>query len=567
MVDPVTGARVARKRKIALSVAGGFVAFLVLAAAALVFFVDVNAHKPRLETAASDALGMEVRIGGRMGIGLFPGFHIALEDVLVRSRGTDLLAAKNASLGIELLPLLHKEIRIGRIALQAPRIDIRRDHDGKFNFEEEPGRKRGKEGGALPSLDVGKISLSDASVSYEDLKSRERIRADSVDLEIGRLRYPGGKSADLLKELSFSAEISCKGLGTDNLSVSGLKLRIEGKNGKYGIRAVTATHAVYSAHDGKATADRLSMDVESISFDGGGKEANLRRMSLSGSGGVGEIRTKDLAVSGLKFAVAGMGGVFDFQPVAMRIFGGEGSGSIRADLSGPVPAYHVRYALSKFRFEEFLKALTPKKVAEGPLDFSANLSMRGKTAIEMKRTAGGEVSLRGENLTLQGIDLDRMLSRFEKSQSFNLVDVGAFFFAGPFGPALTKGYGFATIYEGAGGDGRIRKLVSNWKVERGVAHATDVAMATRENRIALKGSIDFAGERFNDLTVAWLDGKGCAKARQKIRGSFRNPEVEKVSFLQTVAGPVLTLLKQTKDFLSGGRCEVFYTGSVAPPEP
>ena len=567
MVDPVTGARETRKRKLALSVAGGFVAFLVLAAAALVFFVDVNAHKPRLETAASDALGMEVRIGGRMGIGLFPGFHVALEDVRIRNRGTDLVSARKAALGVELLPLLRKEVRIGRIALQGPRIDIRRDHDGKFNFEEEPGKKRGKEGGALPSLDVGKISLSDGTLLYKDDKSGEELQAASIELDMRGLRFPGGKSPEPLKNLSFGVDIICKELRMGNLSVSGLKFHAEGKNGVYAVRSAIAAHIVYSAQSGKMTASGLAMGVENLSFKSDGKEGLLRKMSLSGSGSVGEIRTKDLAVSGLKFEVVGKDGVFDFQPVAMRIFGGEGSGSLRADLSGPVSQYHVRYALSKFRFGEFLKALTPKKVAEGPLDFSANLSMRGKTAIEMKRTAGGEVALRGENLTLQGIDLDRMLSRFEKSQSFNLVDVGAFFFAGPFGPALTKGYGFATIYEGAGGDGRIRMLVSNWKVERGVAHATDVAMATRENRIALKGSVDFAGERFNDLTVAWLDGKGCAKARQKIRGSFHNPEVEKVSFLQTVAGPVLTLLKQTKDFLSGGRCEVFYTGSVTPPEP
>jgi len=36
-----------------------------------------------------------------------------------------------------------------------------------------------------------------------------------------------------------------------------------------------------------------------------------------------------------------------------------------------------------------------------------------------------------KNLTLNGRDLDQELSRFESSQHFNLVDVGAFFFAGP----------------------------------------------------------------------------------------------------------------------------------------
>ena len=124
------------KPKIALLAAGGLFALLVLAAVALVLFVDVNAHKPWLEAAASDALGMEVRIGGRLGIGLFPGFHVTLGDVRIRNRGLDVASAKEAILGIELLPLLHKEVRVVKIGMRRPRISIEQDSDGKFNFEE-----------------------------------------------------------------------------------------------------------------------------------------------------------------------------------------------------------------------------------------------------------------------------------------------------------------------------------------------------------------------------------------------------------------------------------------------
>src|SRR4030065_1911129 len=81
------GKRMANKRKIALFAAGGLLALLLLAVVALVLFGDVNAHKPRLEAASSDALGMEVRIGGRLGIGFFPGFHVTVEDVRIRNRG------------------------------------------------------------------------------------------------------------------------------------------------------------------------------------------------------------------------------------------------------------------------------------------------------------------------------------------------------------------------------------------------------------------------------------------------------------------------------------------------
>jgi len=482
----------ADKRKIALFTAGGLLALLILAAVALVLFVDVNAYKPRLEAALSDALGMEVRIGGRLGIGLFPGLHATLEDVRIRNRGADVASAKETSLGIELLPLLYKEVRVVKIGMKRPRISIEQDRNGKFNFEtpeEEAGKKTaGETGGMRFSLEVANISLSDGALFYADRKTGEDLEAGGFTLAVSRLRLTGGKHPGLLKNLSFAAEFACREFRKGSLAVSNLKLRIEGKDG-----------------------------------------------------------------------------VLDFKPVTMRIFGGQGSGSLRADLSGSVPIYDVRYSLSMFRIEDFFKTLSPQKIAEGSMDFSSSLSMRGTTANEMKRTANGEVSLRGKDLLVTGIDFDRVFSRYETSQSFNLVDVGAFFFAGPFAPLITKGYTFASLFRGSGGSSRIPALVSDWKVERGIARAVDVAMATSENRIALRGSLDFVNERFDDVSVAVIDGKGCARMRQKIRGSFRKPVVEKVSVLRSVTGPVLKLFKQAKELL-GGRCEVFYAGSVAPPK-
>jgi uncharacterized protein involved in outer membrane biogenesis len=557
------------KRKITLFAAGGLVALLFLTAVALVLFVDVNALKPRLEAAASDALGMEVRIGGRLGIGLFPGFHIVAADLRIRNRGADVASAKKTFLGIELLPLLHKEIRVVKIGMKQPRISIDQDRDGKFNFETpegEVGKKTAEEAkGTGFSLDVAKISLSDAALFYADKKTGEALEAGVFNLDVSRLQFTGGKTPDLPKHLSYTAEFSCKEFRKGSLAVSDLKLRIEGKDGLYRIDPVTAARLVYSGPDGKVQADRIALGVDNLAVGGDKKAGLLRRISFSGTAGIGEVRTEGLVVSDLKSAVTGKDGILDLHPVTMRLLGGHGSGSLRADCSGDVPQYRVRYSLSKFRIEEFLKTLSPKNAAKGPMDISATLSMRGKTANEMKRTADGEVSLRGENLTLDGVDLDKVFNRFEASQNFNLVDVGVFFIAGPFAPLITKGYGFASLFGGSGGSSRIGVVVSDWKVERGIALAKDVAMATNEHRVALVGSLDFPNERFDDVTMAVIDGKGCVKARQKIRGSFRKPEVEKVNVVLTVAGPVLRLFTQAKKLL-GGKCEVFYAGSVAPPK-
>jgi AsmA protein len=473
-----------RALKRRLFILGGAVGLLVLAALAALLAVGVDRYKPRLERAASDALGMEVRIGGRLSIGFFPGFHLTMEGGrIVDEHGTAVVSAKRASIQIELLPLLRRQIRLKRIELAGSRFSVERDSTGKLNVE-----RLKKAVALLSALDGASVSLSDATVLYADRRSGERLEATGLDLNVSRIRLSGRGSPRPLAGLSLAAEIAC-----------------------------------------------------------------------------GEIRTKAFSVAALKGSLAGKDGVFEFEPVTLRLFGGQATGSLRADVSGPVPLYQLRCSLPSFRIEEFLETLSPKKAVEGAMDFSASLSMQGKTANELVRTAGGEASLRGENLTLVGNDLDRTLSKFESSQKFNLVDVGAVFFAGPLGLAVTKGYGFASLFQGSGGSTSIGTLVSDWRVERGVAHAKDVALATPKNRLALQGGLDFVNQRFVDVTVAVIDAKGCARMRQSIHGSFAKPLVEKPRVLSSLAGPVVKLFRQAKSLFPAGPCEVFYSGSVAPP--
>jgi uncharacterized protein involved in outer membrane biogenesis len=470
--------------KIILLSVAGVIGLLILISVALLFLVDTGVYKPRLERAASEALGMEVHISGRLGITLFPDLQIRLDDVHIRNQGMDIASAKEAHIEISLRPLLHREVQILRIGLKHPRISIKRDRAGVFNYE-----KKGEAKGPFGPLELDHLSLTDGVFLYGDEQSGEGFEAGNFNLDVRSLRVAGGDRAELLKNLSFSAAFACP-----------------------------------------------------------------------------EIRTKRLAFSDVKLTCKGRDGIFALDPVTIRLLGGQGSGRIEADFSGSAPRYSLRSSLSKFRIEEYLKTVSSKKLAEGAMDFSANLSMRGNTAKEMMQSAGGEVSLRGENLTLYGNDLDREFARFESSQNFNLVDVGAFFFAGPIGLAVTKGYNFASIFQGSGGSSGIGKLFSDWKVERGVAQARDVAMATPKNRVALKGRINFVDERFDDVTIALIDARGCARVQQKIRGPFRKPVVEKPNVLISLAGPVLNLLRKTEDLLIGEKCKAFYTGSMPAPK-
>ena len=463
---------------------GVLIGVLALTAIALFLFLDINAYKPRLEAAVTNMTGMEVKADGPLGIGLFPNLLVTLKDVHVRNRGTEVITAREARIGVEFLPLLHKQVRIRQITLEQPSIFIEKGSDGRFNFERLVAAS-----GRLPDVNLGKVSFSAGKFRYTDKQSGTAFAAADCSLDASRLQLTDRKGPGIMKYLSVSAEVAC-----------------------------------------------------------------------------GEVRADNRTASDLKLSVAGQRGAFEFKPFTLDAFAGKGSGSIRADFSGTVPRYHVRYSLAQFHIEEFLKTLSPKNLAVGSMDFSANLSMQGKTLNELKRTLSGQLSLRGKNLILNGRDLDREFERYESSQNFNLVDVGALFLAGPVGLAVTKGYNFASILQGSEGRSEIRTLVSEWKVERGIAHSQDVAMATNENRVALQGGLDFVDQRFDHMTVALIDAKGCIRAQQEIHGAFKKPVLEKPNALKTLSGPLARLLGQLGKLFPGGMCEVFYAGSVAPPK-
>lgn len=304
------------------------------------------------------------------------------------------------------------------------------------------------------------------------------------------------------------------------------------------------------------------------------------RVRLSGKSGVDLMKNIDLnmsvectsvvrekiTIADLNFTVQGAKGLYHLRPVSMQLFGGRGLAEVKADFSTEQPHWLAHYRLNRFRVEKLLEIIQPKYTVQGIVDFSAQLSAHGNGWNSVQTTASGEAVLRGENLSLIGRDLDKELKRYDSTRNFNLVDASALFFAGPIGIAITKGYDFSKLFRGKGGTTSIQEVISHWRVEHGVAEAQDVAIATRENYLALQGGLDFVNKRFEHLTVALIDTRGCTRIRQKIRGPFRKPVVEKPNVIQAVTAPVRKLLYKAKEAFTGPHCELFYQGVLVTPD-
>lgn len=288
----------------------------------------------------------------------------------------------------------------------------------------------------------------------------------------------------------------------------------------------------------------------------------------------GSVRCQTVAYRQLSFSGPGFRLDMDadgwrFDELEGRLFEGQLGGYWTTSLEEAGAGHELEMTLVDFSFGHILRTFAPDEAGDGgqgEADFRIKGNSRGLRFDDMVRTLDGEAILSGEELVLFGQDLDAELERYETTQRFELVDAGAMFLAGPAGLAVARGYGFASLFQDSSDQTRIREVVSEWDIHSGVATARDVALATEANRIAVAGHLDFPNSRFDDLTVAVIDGDGCSIVEQTISGSFEDPEIAALNFLVAATlGPLIDLLEQGWQLLTGTECDPFYTGRVAAP--
>jgi uncharacterized protein YhdP len=473
------------ERKKYLMIAGGVVAVIMIAAIVAALLFDINSYKLKIETAVSEATGLDVGIKGRMGLFFFP-FGLSARDIHIASAGGEILFLERLKLGVELLPLLGGELKVTICELIKPAVTIAKDVDGKYNFESVKGKSpRGWPGTAFG---LNALKLSKGTLVYLDKKTGEQTELREINLDVRDLSI-ANTSGDIIKNVSFTG----------------------------------------------------NMDVR-------------------------DLRKKDLKIDGIKSPIKAEKGVFVLNPLTMDIFGAKGEGEATVDWAKADAEYNINLKVSRLDFEKLGESVGAEKVIGGKGDLVASLTVKEKEGRILLNSMDGTLSLRGDNLITYTLDLDEALTSYETSQKFNLVDIGAFFIAGPLGPVALKAYRYGDVYyRTQGGRGAITQFVSHWKIRNGEAEAMDCALATRNNRVALKGKLNLVSERYDSVTVALLDEKGCAKFKQSISGSFGSPHVGAVSAVGSLAAPFLNIYRKVKRFVQGGKCEVFYSGSVRQP--
>ena len=178
-----------RVLKISGLVLGGVLALLIIALFAIWLIVNPNDYKGRIAQAVKDSTGRELSLAGDIKLSVFPWIALELGPASLGSPpgfGTEPFAAvRHAALRIKLLPLLHRQLQIGRVRVDGLDLRLKKNGAGKGNWEDfghgqsSAPTNPGSGGEALQ--DLAGLIITDSRIAYQD------TLLERVNLDVGHL--------------------------------------------------------------------------------------------------------------------------------------------------------------------------------------------------------------------------------------------------------------------------------------------------------------------------------------------------------------------------------------------
>jgi len=304
--------------------------FVLLIAAVLTYLVatfDANAYKGLAIDWMKTNRDRTLVISGPIKLSVFPRLAVQVSGVSLSEKGKadTFLALDEASLSVDVLPLLRKQVVVDRVSARGLRVSYLRDDKGVANIDDlvSPSAPAASAPASAPAptssgaalrFDVSGIQLDDLRLKLRDDKAKLAGDVTLKSLSTGRLADQAESPIKLDAQLALTSpavqgELTGSTLLTLDMAAKGLKLRdmqLAWKGNAPGAQAVSATLRGALALDG----DKGTVQADNVELSG---DATLGTLKLANSTlGLGRFAydpaNKALLLSKLRVKVGGTSG-------------------------------------------------------------------------------------------------------------------------------------------------------------------------------------------------------------------------------------------------------------------
>lgn len=195
----------------------GLVALLLIAALGFILTLDPNDHKTFIEDKFQASTGLDLNLGGELGLTLYPWLGITANNVSISNppgfSTEPLLSTEHAQLRIKLLPLLGGSYEIDTVRLQGTQVQLEVLSDGSSNWTalaggddttpETTDEGSGSATAILNKVIIGGVDISNFGLVYDDQFANTHYEITDLNMSIGELVY--GAPLDINLALGFAS--------------------------------------------------------------------------------------------------------------------------------------------------------------------------------------------------------------------------------------------------------------------------------------------------------------------------------------------------------------------------
>jgi AsmA protein len=169
----------------------GLIVLGFLSLAVIVWVVDPNAFKPRIESSVKSATGREFTLVGDIDLDFFPWLALSTgEGSFGNPPGfpaEPMATWKQARLGVRLIPLLAGSLAVDRVKLVGADVRLTRRADGRANWEGIGGDEPADPNAPERHITIDGLELDESRLLFVDEAAGSRIEIDALRASTGAI--------------------------------------------------------------------------------------------------------------------------------------------------------------------------------------------------------------------------------------------------------------------------------------------------------------------------------------------------------------------------------------------
>ncbi|GAB4353122.1 MAG: AsmA family protein [Gammaproteobacteria bacterium] len=354
----------------------------------IVVLVDPNDYRGEIEAVVAQSTGRALTIEGEIDLSIFPWLGLELGRTRLGNApgfdATPFAQVEGVEVRARLLPLLNRELEVGRLVLRGLQLNLQVDAEGRSNWADlaagggEPGTTPGESAEsaagapAIAALAIGGLEVTGAQLGYRDASSGAAYRVQDLALTSGPLAL--GKPTEL--DLRFRASANQP--------------------------EIEATVALQSTLTLASSLQQVALKGTRLTVEGRGEGLPVPELSLQFQGYIGvDLAADTLSVANASLKTLGMEAVADLQGRAIT----------------QAPRLEGRLRLEPFSPRDLLKRLGQEAPETADPGVLGKLTVDTKFSASPEQAALSDLKLLLDDTAISGqlavTDFGRQALRFE----------------------------------------------------------------------------------------------------------------------------------------------------------